>query len=148
MKEHQKYFHLVDSSALLPYFITLANLVSNDPAQVIAGNEKVIRPRLSDAAFSSPPTAKRRLPPSGKNSKPLCSKPSSAACSIKRAPGPALRPHGRSTRLGCKPRPARRRVIQTDLVSKMVYEFAEMQGIAGYYYARNDGEPQEVAEAL
>ena len=37
---------------------------------------------------------------------------------------------------------------KADLVSKMVYEFAEMQGIAGYYYARNDGEPQEVAEAL
>ncbi|HMW48655.1 MAG TPA: glycine--tRNA ligase subunit beta, partial [Cellvibrionaceae bacterium] len=52
MKEHQKYFHLVDAKgALLPYFITLANLASRDPTQVIAGNEKVIRPRLSDAAF-------------------------------------------------------------------------------------------------
>ncbi|EED34864.1 glycyl-tRNA synthetase beta subunit [Luminiphilus syltensis NOR5-1B] len=52
MKTHQKYFHLVDDSgALLPRFITVANIESKDPAKVIAGNEKVIRPRLSDAAF-------------------------------------------------------------------------------------------------
>jgi len=52
MKEHQKCFHLLDAQdRILPYFITLSNLESRDPAQVIAGNEKVIRPRLADAAF-------------------------------------------------------------------------------------------------
>ncbi|HNL31581.1 MAG TPA: glycine--tRNA ligase subunit beta, partial [Pseudomonadales bacterium] len=52
MKAHQKYFHLVDRSGrLLPHFITLSNLQSSDPAQVIAGNERVIRPRLADARF-------------------------------------------------------------------------------------------------
>ncbi|MEQ8516295.1 MAG: glycine--tRNA ligase subunit beta, partial [Chromatocurvus sp.] len=52
MKEHQKYFHLVDDAdRLLPHFITISNIESKDQAQVIAGNERVIRPRLSDAAF-------------------------------------------------------------------------------------------------
>ena len=52
MKEHQKYFHVVDSKGkLLPHFITVANIESKNPALVIDGNERVIRPRLSDAAF-------------------------------------------------------------------------------------------------
>src|SRR5690554_4787558 len=51
MKEHQKYFHVEKDGKLLPYFITVANIDSKDPAKVIAGNERVIRPRLSDAAF-------------------------------------------------------------------------------------------------
>src|SRR5690606_18529708 len=52
MKEHQKYFHVVDANGkLLPHFITVANIESKDPAKVIDGNERVIRPRLTDAAF-------------------------------------------------------------------------------------------------
>ena len=52
MREHQKYFHVVDSTGkLMPHFITVSNIVSADSHQVIAGNERVIRPRLSDAAF-------------------------------------------------------------------------------------------------
>ena len=52
MKEHQKYFHLVDDkNDLMSSFITVANIVSKDPQQVIHGNERVIRPRLADAAF-------------------------------------------------------------------------------------------------
>src|SRR5690606_11130597 len=51
MKEHQKYFHVMKDGKLMPNFITIANIESKDPAQVISGNEKVIRPRLSDAAF-------------------------------------------------------------------------------------------------
>ncbi|HBX41475.1 MAG TPA: glycine--tRNA ligase subunit beta, partial [Marinobacter adhaerens] len=52
MKEHQKYFHVVAADGeMLPLFITVANIESKDPSQVVSGNEKVIRPRLSDAAF-------------------------------------------------------------------------------------------------
>jgi len=55
MKEHQKYFHMVDASGeLLPFFITVANIESKDKAQVIDGNERVIRPRLSDAVLRLP----------------------------------------------------------------------------------------------
>ena len=53
MKTHQKYFHLTRESdgALLPAFITVSNIDSQQPSEVISGNERVIRPRLSDAAF-------------------------------------------------------------------------------------------------
>ena len=52
MSEHQKYFHVVDANdQLLPYFITVSNIESKDAQQVAAGNERVIRPRLADAAF-------------------------------------------------------------------------------------------------
>ena len=62
MKEHQKYFHLVDAQGkLMPNFITIANIESKDPVQVIAGNERVIRPRLSDAAFFFDTDKKTRL---------------------------------------------------------------------------------------
>jgi glycyl-tRNA synthetase beta chain len=62
MKEHQKYFHLVNpQGALLPHFITVANIESTDPAQVIDGNERVIRPRLSDADFFFRTDQKRAL---------------------------------------------------------------------------------------
>ena len=62
MKEHQKYFHLVgEQGELKPNFITVANIESRDPAQVVAGNERVIRPRLSDAAFFFETDKKTRL---------------------------------------------------------------------------------------
>ena len=52
LEEHQKYFHVVDANGkLMPHFITVANIASKDPSQIIDGNERVIRPRLSDAAF-------------------------------------------------------------------------------------------------
>ena len=51
MKEHQRYFHLTKNGELLPTFITVANIASPEPAVVIAGNERVIRPRLADATF-------------------------------------------------------------------------------------------------
>ncbi len=62
MKEHQKYFHVMDNSGkLMPFFITIANIESTDPQQVIHGNEKVIRPRLADAAFFFETDKKRTL---------------------------------------------------------------------------------------
>ena len=52
MKEHQKYFHFVDQTGdILPLFLTVSNIISKDPSRVIEGNERVIRPRLADAAF-------------------------------------------------------------------------------------------------
>ena len=52
MSEHQKYFHLTNTDGgLLPLFITISNIESKDPSQIIRGNERVIRPRLSDSAF-------------------------------------------------------------------------------------------------
>jgi len=150
MKEHQKYFHLVDANGvLLPHFIAVANIESMDPQQVVAGNERVIRPRLSDAAFffetdKKTPLAKRvnalgnivfqqqlgtlldKTTRVGELAAVLASKIGAPVALAQRA-----------AHLG-----------KADLVTDMVLEFADMQGIAGTYYALHDGENPEVASAL
>lgn len=150
MKEHQKYFHVVDSAGKLkPCFIAISNIESADPQQVIAGNERVIRPRLSDAAFffetdRNTPLAERV--PSLDNIVfqqrlgTLLDKTNRVA-----ALAEALAPE-----VGAPAELARRagHLGKADLVTDMVLEFADMQGIAGSYYALHDGEHAEVASAL
>jgi len=150
MKEHQKYFHLVDAKdRLLPCFITLANIESRDPAQVIDGNERVIRPRLSDAAFFYETDLKHSLE---SRREPLKSIVFQAKLgSVHDKTERIARLAGQIAQaLGADPALAERagRLCKSDLVSEMVLEFDNMQGIAGYYYARNDGEPQELARAM
>jgi glycyl-tRNA synthetase beta chain len=150
MKEHQKYFHLVDAKgALLPYFITLANLESRDPAQVIAGNEKVIRPRLSDAAFFFTTDCQTPLASQREKLKTVMFQAQLGSL-FDKSERLAQLSGAMADLLGWDVSLAQRagELAKADLVSKMVYEFAEMQGIAGYYYALNDGEPSEVAQAL
>jgi len=150
MKEHQKYFHVVGRDGeLKPHFITVANIESTDPAQVIAGNERVIRPRLSDAAFFFATDCKTSLA----DRVPLL-----ANIVFQQQLGTLLDKTGRVTRLAAAlaprvgaPRDLAERAAhlsRADLVTDMVLEFADMQGIAGCYYARNDGEAPEVADAL
>jgi glycyl-tRNA synthetase beta chain len=150
MKEHQKYFHVVDSDGhLMPHFITVANIQSNDPEQIIAGNERVIRPRLSDAAFFFETDKKialaERLP--ALNSIVFQQKLGTLqdkANRIRRLAA-ALAPM-----VGAPADMAARAALlcKADLVTDMVLEFADMQGIAGSYYALHDGEPTEVATAI
>lgn len=84
MKEHQKYFHVVDKNgSLLPHFITVSNIESTDPAQVIAGNEKVIRPRLSDAAFFFETDKKQALTDHRKSCATWCFRRNWARCSTR-----------------------------------------------------------------
>lgn len=150
MKEHQKYFHAVDNNgALLPHFITLANIESTDPAQVIAGNEKVIRPRLSDAAFFFETDKKKTLDEHREKLKTVVfqaqlgtvfdktERVGKLAGSIARKLGAD---DGWAERAG--------RLSKADLATAMVYEFADMQGIAGFYYGQKDGEAKEVYWAL
>ncbi|HHX81663.1 MAG TPA: glycine--tRNA ligase subunit beta [Pseudomonadaceae bacterium] len=150
MKSHQKCFHLLDEQGqILPNFITISNLPSSDPAQVIAGNEKVIRPRLADAAFFYNQDKKQ----------PLASRIDKLKTVIfQQQLGTVYEKSQRVARLaefiagllGSDVAYARRaaELGKCDLVSSMVYEFAELQGIMGAYYARADGEPEEVAQAL
>lgn len=150
MKEHQKYFHLVDAQGkLMPNFITIANIESKDPVQVIAGNERVIRPRLSDAAFFFATDKKTRL-------EQRVAKLDSVV--FQQQLGTLLdKTHrvmrvaaGLAERMGTAAAPAERAALlsKADLLTEMVLEFADMQGVAGYYYALHDGEEPDVAAAI
>lgn len=150
MKEHQKYFHVVDSAGkLLPNFITVANLVSQDPAQIIDGNERVIRPRLSDAAFFFEVDKKTSLESLRERLKTIVFQAQLGTVFDKTERVAALAV-AIGQRLNANTTFAQRagRLCKSDLVTNMVGEFDNMQGIAGYYYALNDGEDAEVAAAM
>jgi glycyl-tRNA synthetase beta chain len=150
MKEHQKYFHLVNADGgLKPNFITIANIESSDPAQVIAGNERVIRPRLADAAFFFETDRKTALADRvrGLDSIVFQQKLGSLSDKTKRvARLAALLAPEVGAPVGLAERAAE--LSKADLVTDMVLEFADMQGIAGSYYALHDGEDPEVAAAI
>ena len=150
MKEHQKYFHVVDRDGkMLPVFITLANLESRDPAQVISGNEKVIRPRLSDAAFFYETDRKTPLEDRIGQLKPIVFQEKLGSIHDKSVRVAALA--GKiAEAIGDDPALAERAAMlgKTDLVTEMVLEFTDLQGIMGQYYAANDGEHADVAKAL
>ncbi|KPQ30753.1 MAG: glycyl-tRNA synthetase beta chain [Marinobacter excellens HL-55] len=150
MKEHQKYFHVVDSNnRMLPLFITVANLESKDPAQVISGNEKVIRPRLSDAAFFYETDRKTKLEDRIEALKPIVFQDKLGSIYDKSVRVAALA--GKiANAINSDPALAERAAMlaKTDLVTEMVLEFTDLQGIMGQYYATNDGEHADVAKAL
>lgn len=150
MKEHQKYFHVVDADGkLLPNFITVANIVSEDPQQVIDGNERVIRPRLSDAAFFFETDKKSSLSDFRERLKPIVFQAQLGSIFDKTERIKALASHI-ATQVGANSSHAERaaELCKSDLVSDMVGEFDKMQGLAGYYYAINDGEDESVAAAM
>jgi glycyl-tRNA synthetase beta chain len=150
MKEHQKYFHLVDANnKLMAAFITVANIESKDPSQVIDGNERVIRPRLADAAFFYKNDKKATLESRRSALKQVVfqAKLGSVYDKTERVAALAeiLAPFtGADTSL------ARRaaELSKSDLVTDMVGEFADLQGTMGRDYGLHDGENTEVAEAL
>ncbi len=150
MKEHQKYFHVVDSDGKLkPHFITIANIESKDPAQVIAGNEKVIRPRLADAAFFWDTDRKQPLESRFDKLKSVVwvNKLGSIADKSERIAALASKiasATGSDTTLAERAA----KLCKADLVTSMVYEFTDLQGLAGQYYAQNDGEHADVCAAM
>ena len=151
MKTHQKYFHLTRDSdgALVPSFITISNIESQQPDEVISGNERVIRPRLSDAAFFF----------SNDKQTPLGSRQARLSSVVFQHQLGSL--HDKTERitqlasdiastLGADQSITARaaQLCKCDLVSEMVLEFPDLQGIAGRHYATHDGETAEVAEAI
>jgi len=150
LEDHQRYFPVEDAQGrLLPAFIAVSNIESRDPATVRAGNERVVRPRLADAAFfweqdRRQPLAARRaaldavtfqakLGSLGDKTRRV----SALAAEIAVAAG-GSREHAQRAAELCK----------CDLLTAMVGEFPELQGIMGSYYAQADGEPHEVAAAI
>ena len=150
MQDNQKYFCLLDANGkLLPRFITVSNLESKDPRQIIEGNEKVVRPRLTDAEFFFKQDKKQ----------PLESHNERLANVVFQAELGSV--FDKATRvsnlagfiaehIGGDSTMAQRAGLlsKCDLSTEMVGEFPELQGIAGYYYAKHDGEAEDVALAL
>ncbi|KTB74791.1 MULTISPECIES: glycine--tRNA ligase subunit beta [Pseudomonas] len=150
MQDNQKYFCLLDvDGKLLPRFITVANIESKDPAQIIAGNEKVVRPRLTDAEFFFKQDKKQKLETFNDRLKNVVFQAQLGSVFDKAERVSKLAAYIAPSIGGDAQRAARAGLLsKCDLSSEMVGEFPEMQGIAGYYYAKADGEPEDVALAL
>jgi glycyl-tRNA synthetase beta chain len=150
MQDHQKYFPVVDNNGkLLAHFITVANLASRDPAQIKAGNERVIRPRLADAAFFWRQDRKQTLAARADKLRSMVFQKRLGTLFDKQERVAALAGRIAAT-IGADTAHAERaaRLSKCDLLTSMVYEFPELQGIMGRYYALHDGEPAAVADAI
>jgi glycyl-tRNA synthetase beta chain len=150
LQEHQRYFPVEDEQGrLLPCFITVSNIESRDPSKVREGNERVVRPRLADAAFfwdqdRKQPLAARR---DALNAVTFQVKLGSIGDKTRRVRALA----GEIATVRNKERAETERAAELckcDLLTAMVGEFPELQGIMGTYYALADGETPEVAVAI
>ncbi|WP_322402853.1 glycine--tRNA ligase subunit beta [Massilia luteola] len=149
MQTNQKYFALTDSNGKLrSRFLIVSNLATDDPSAIIGGNERVVRPRLSDAKFFFEQDKKKSL----ESRLPLLANvvyhnklgtQAERTQRVTRLAGAIAR------RLGYDVLLAERgaQLAKADLLTDMVGEFPELQGIMGTYYARNDNEHEEVARA-
>jgi len=152
MKANQKYFPLVDAQGQLSHrFLVVSNISPDDPSAIIAGNERVVRPRLADAKFFFDQDRKRslesrvagldkvvyhnKLGTQGERSVRV----HGIAASLAQTLGDPALEHRVALAA---------RLAKTDLLTDMVGEFPELQGIMGAYYARHDGLDDEVARAI
>jgi glycyl-tRNA synthetase beta chain len=150
MKSHQKYFHMLDAEGnLMPAFISVANIESSDLSVIIDGNERVIRPRLADSEFfwrqDKAHTLESRL---DKLNQVLFMKSLGSMGDKSKRIG-ALSGYIAGV-IGANVKDSTRAglLCKSDLVTDMVGEFADLQGVMGGYYALNDGENQALAAAI
>jgi glycyl-tRNA synthetase beta chain len=150
LQDHQRYFAVQDAgAALLPWFVTVSNIDSPRPELVRAGNERVVRPRLADAAFFWDQDRRQPLHAwyRGLDAVTFQAQLGSLGDKTRRvqhiaaviAPAAGADP-ARTARAA--------ELCKCDLLSAMVGEFPELQGTMGRYYASADGEHEEVAEAI
>lgn len=150
MQTNQKYFALTDKSGKLrSRFLIVSNIETAEPKHIIGGNERVVRPRLSDAKFFFEQDKKKKLFDRLGNlgSVVYHNKLGSQAERNARVVALAV---AIAEALGADTKLAERaaKLSKADLLTDMVGEFPELQGIMGTYYARHDGEPDEVATAI
>ncbi|MCF6230628.1 MAG: glycine--tRNA ligase subunit beta [Gammaproteobacteria bacterium] len=150
MKSNQKYFHLVDEQGkLMPHFITISNIASNNPNAVKEGNERVIRPRLADADFFWKQDRKHTLQSHLQSLESVVfqNKLGTLYDKSRRIENLARE---LAADIGCDSEQAARAALlsKCDLMTNMVGEFPDLQGVMGRYYATHDGESNEVACAL
>lgn len=150
MQGHQRYFPVRDADGrLMPMFITVANIDSTNPDAVRQGNERVIRPRLADAAFFWDQDRKQSLASRIESQRDVVFQQQLGSVYAKTARVVNLCER-LAEQLGADPALAARAawLSRCDLSTEMVGEFPELQGIMGRYYAEHDQEPGEVAQAL
>ncbi len=147
---HQRYFPVADDQGeLLPTFVTVANLKSSAPEKVRDGNERVIRPRLADAAFFWDNDRRIALASRQENLRDVVYQhglgsiydKSARVAALTVLLAEALQIDASNVRRAAE-------LAKCDLITGMVGEFPELQGTMGRYYAISDGEPPEVAEAI
>ena len=150
MKDDQKYVPLLDSDgALSNTFLFVTNIESRDASQVISGNEKVIRPRLADAEFFFNSDKKTTLESRLESLETVLFQKQLGTLKEKSERISALSAFIASQIDANETQAARAGLLaKTDLMSNMVMEFPDVQGVMGKYYALNDGEDAPVAEAL
>ncbi|TKB46986.1 glycine--tRNA ligase subunit beta [Ferrimonas sediminicola] len=150
MKGDQKYFPLYDNDGkLMPRFLFVANVDSKDPRQVIEGNEKVVRPRLADAEFFFETDKKQQLVDQLPRLQNVLFQKQLGTLRDKTDRILALSEYI-AGQIGANTEHAARAglLCKCDLMTSMVFEFTDTQGIMGMHYARHDGEAEEVAVAL
>ncbi len=150
MKGHQKYFHLLDNQGqLLPNFITISNIESSNPDAVRAGNERVIRPRLADAQFFWRQDSAHSLESRLERLKTVVFEKKLGTLFDKAQRIADLSGHIAEQLQADKLQGTRAGLLcKCDLLTEMVGEFPELQGIMGQYYAHNDQETAAVAAAM
>ncbi|SHI23680.1 glycine--tRNA ligase subunit beta [Ferrimonas marina] len=150
MKGDQKYFPVYDADGkLLPKFIFVSNIESKDPRQVIEGNEKVVRPRLADAEFFFNTDKKQKLIDQLPRLESVLFQKQLGTLKDKTDRIQGMAAHVAKL-IGANEEHASRAGLlsKCDLMTNMVFEFTDTQGIMGMHYARHDGEAEEVAVAL
>ncbi|USX21806.1 glycine--tRNA ligase subunit beta [Oxalobacteraceae bacterium OTU3REALA1] len=149
MQTNQKYFALTDADGKLrSRFLIVSNIATDTPAAIIGGNERVVRPRLSDAKFFFEQDKKKTL----ESRLPLLKNVvyhNKLGTQAERSERVSALAGFIATQVGGDSALATRaaKLSKADLLTDMVGEFPELQGIMGTYYARNDGEPEDVALA-
>ena len=152
MKANQKYFPLIDASGKLTNrFLVVSNITPDDASLVIGGNERVVRPRLADAKFFFDQDRKKTLESRVEglskvvyhNKLGTQGERMARVCAIAQAIGQQV-----GGDLLAQQAEQAARLAKTDLLTDMVGEFPELQGIMGGYYARHDGLSSDVAEAI
>lgn len=149
MKEHQRYFPVFKDGKLINAFIVVSNALTDDFSKVIEGNERVLRPRLSDALFFYRNDLRKGLSTDGLEKVVFMNGLGTLADKIDREKTVALT---LANHIDAYIDPAAilraMTLAKADLMSEMVYEFTELQGIMGYYYATALGENADVASAI
>jgi glycyl-tRNA synthetase beta chain len=150
MRQNQKYFPLfAEGGKLLPKFLIVSNMQVADPRHIVGGNERVVRPRLEDARFFYNQDRRTRL----EARVPLLGKVvyhGKLGTQLERVQRIQLLSGHIARQLQCDAALAERAawLAKADLLTGMVGEFPELQGIMGHYYALHDGEPAPVADAI